>query len=258
MKELKAKDLNFINAAFKKEPMDSGKKRKIFLISIPVLIVVLCLGSFGILQLQHLKSNRNMDHYKETISTLENSSTYQQAGEIEKKLAGLQDESNNAEALQSALNSYPEMSQIFFSQLNSCLTSQISITSYAYTAEDGLFVIEGKARGIEETASYVQRLRNTGLFSKLEYSGYNEELVEKKDDTTQSDATLTQLQKTADETAAIAAANPSDVSAQLAAQIAAMQLSNAKQTAAIPTNEPGAVTTTGSGSYLFAITGILN
>lgn len=258
MKELKVKDLNFINAAFKKEPMNSETKKKIILFGVPILIVVLCLGSFGILQLQYLKSNMSANTYTTAISDLENSSTYQQAVEIEKKISNLQEENDNAEALQSALNSYPEMSQIFFSQLNRCITSQISITSYNYTADDGLFVIEGKANGISETAAYVQRLRNTGLFYQLEYSGYNEEMVEQKADTTESDTELAQLQQTADETAAIAAANPDDVSAQLAAQIAAMQLATAKQSAANDTTAPEQVTTTGNGYYLFAITGILN
>jgi hypothetical protein len=197
-----------------------------------------------------------MDNYETSITEIESNSTYQQAVKIKNQIAILEEENKNAEQLQITLNSYPQLSISFFNQLNYCITNQITIISYDYNAGDGFFTINGKANGIAETAAFVDRLRQTGLFYALDYGGYTEELIEEVAENTETDE-LAELQKTADETAAIAAANPDDVSAQLAAQIAAMQLSTAKQSAANDTDN-AEVTTIGSGNYLFAVTGILN
>ncbi len=258
MKELKSKDLNFIKAAFIKEPTENKTRKKTVLLFIPILLLVAGLGSFGVLQIRYLANAAELNRLMEQIATLSGDAGYQKAVAAYNQITSLSAEYDNANQVQTALDSYPDFSKSFFTQVEACITNQITVSSYDYSAADGLFVMSGKAVGIVETAAFVRRLRNLGLFSELNYTGYSEEQVETAVETTsETDEEIAALQKTADTAAATAAANPEDVSAQLAAQIAAMQLASAKSAAKEETEDTTQVTVTGSGNYLFEITGIL-
>lgn len=254
MNELRKKDLNFIKAAHIKRTTNTRERNKKLLIILPTAFIVLNLLVFSVLKLFYVYKVHVAKQQENTITALSADNDYQRAAQLQATIAALQTQYDEAMAIKNTISASPLPPLRFFNELGNLTTNQVKISNYTFSTEEGKVVFNGKANGISETAAFVKRLRSSGFFSDVSYTGYTEEQVTKTTTTkTAKTEALQEMEKAAAAAAATAAANPGDVSAQMAAQLAAMQLATAKKEAAEDSHQTQ-VTVSGSGSYLFVIT----
>ncbi len=178
MKALSKKDLNFARAEeLSGKPSGkapSGQGKRMALIVFPFLLLVAGLMVWGGLQWQYRSDSRKAENQAVQVGSILGDSGYRQALLAEKRMKELETEYRNAWTVRQALDSYPSLSQAFFQTILSSAGTQAEITGFVYSASDGLLVMTGTAYGILDTAEFVGRLRQTGLFESISYTGYTE------------------------------------------------------------------------------------
>lgn len=172
MRQLQQKDLNFLKAVQTVQPIKKRNGKKGMLIAFPAVLLVAGLGSWGGLQWQYLTLNSAMEENAITVDNMAGDGQYQQALDAEKTLSALRAKVENARLARQALNSYPALTSGLFDQILECAGDSIRITGYSYSASDGLLVISGEAEGIGDAALFVGKLRVSGIFVSLGYTGY--------------------------------------------------------------------------------------
>ncbi len=153
----------------KKEQSSKSGKRITLILPLALLLLIL-LGISGKLLLNNMEKRREADALDAELATL--SAEYDSALSLE----GRRDESAATyESLSSArfvFTLYPSLTQDLFMQVRTCAAGIFNISQYAYEETTGMLTINASAASVNEVPLFVQRLRDTGLFSLVQYTGY--------------------------------------------------------------------------------------
>lgn len=180
MKQLQSKDINFLRML---QPVQQAKQKgskKGLLVIPPLLMLILGIGAWGLLQWQHWIYVKQTDTCAKQIEDIKTDAQYIQAREAEEKLAALQEKVKEAQLVRDALDSYPMLTGSLFETIQQCAGETIEITGYSYNAVDGLFIISGKAQGISDAAVFVGKLRVSGIYATLGYTGHFLDLTDEE------------------------------------------------------------------------------
>lgn len=172
MQKLKNKDIDLIKVY--KQKSEPSKYASLIKLAIgPVLFSVISLGIFGALLVQNhnLESeiddmNKETQKIQEEIANNPNLERYQ----------SLQNAINDVEkykTLYSDIQSYPQLSQNTFDTILIASGIDVNVTSFSYTRESQVISLSIEATGAESPGEFVTRLKETGAFSKVDYSGYS-------------------------------------------------------------------------------------
>lgn len=172
MKKLQPKDLNFIKALTVKLPADGKTAKKRWVIAMPIVLFAVLGLAWGGLQLQYAFQLVQFDRETLAVTTMTGDESYRQAVKVEKQATDAAAAIANAEELRVVLDGYPALSKGFFDQINACGMGQVQVQSYNYVVDSAAFILTGTAGSVDQVADYVSRLRSTGLFDALSYTGY--------------------------------------------------------------------------------------
>lgn len=172
MKALKTKDINLLTAPYVSPNKRPTGKRVRGVVLFPILLLVLGLGWFAAVKVQTFLTEREMTKLQQSITELRGDADYQDALLAETELSALNTDVQTMQTIRQMLDSYPVLNGAVFDALSGVTGSDIRITGYAYTAADGSLSLTGRAGGVTSAAAFVSRLRQTGLFSTISYSGY--------------------------------------------------------------------------------------
>lgn len=156
----------------KKEQGGKSSKRTALILPL-VLLAVVMLGISGRLLLNNMEKTRQLAALEDETAAL--STAYDSAQSLEAR----RDETTETyEALSSArflFELYPTLTEDLFAQVRDCAAGIFNISQYAYDETNGILIIHASAASVNEVPQFVQRLRDTELFSLVQYTGYTSE-----------------------------------------------------------------------------------
>ena len=170
-------DLNFIRAAGIRQKTEKSVRSKRHLWPLlPAALLFVGMGTWGLLQWRTTSLEKEKANCTAAIQAIQADTSYQQAIALETELAGLQKNNTVAAAVRNAVDSYPTLSKSLFTKLAAAAGGTITVNGYSYHAADGLLTLNGQTNNAVEIAAFVQRLRQTDLFTSLSYSGYSKKI----------------------------------------------------------------------------------
>lgn len=181
MRRLKQKDINFLLPMAKKKQINVAQLKKAGIVLLPVLLLGGCVSFWAALTFSQQDMRRELDELNLKMSMLQGGNAYATAQEFQKANNAKQAYLDNLMLVSACAETYPAMGTSFFSTLENCLTADIWLNSMQYTAPDCTLVLYGTARNVGDTADFVERLRKTGNFAEVTYSGWqNTERLEQE------------------------------------------------------------------------------
>ncbi|MDD3307279.1 MAG: hypothetical protein PHO29_09330, partial [Acetobacterium sp.] len=103
-----------------------------------------------------------------------NQTEYLQAKALIDEVSGIQAEISSIEAINSAIQSNPNLVSVMMNSIVSQGNNVIIINSLDYDGSTGAIQIVAIANNEKEAARYIERLKGTGYFTDVEYTGYAE------------------------------------------------------------------------------------
>lgn len=99
--------------------------------------------------------------------------SYQKAKDLEEQLLEIQGAIAAAERTEENLSVYPELSSAVLERLEAVGGSQVDLQVSGYDAETGVLTFRAGSPEVIDIPSYIEKLRDTGLFHTVDYTGYS-------------------------------------------------------------------------------------
>ena len=156
MKKLPSKGIDFLHAQQdRKAARATVGGKKFLLAALPIVLLAGGMGTFGLLSWQHYQYSLRSESLAQAVGAMDTDSVYQRA---------------RARAVRDAIDSYPSLSAELFGVIRASTLDGMRLDDLTYA--DGTLSIAGTASRIDDTAAYVARLRTSGYFLGVDYTGY--------------------------------------------------------------------------------------
>lgn len=164
------KDINFIASYHREKAVDRLRLRRRAAYIAPLAgICVVLLAVFAVLQIALAGKNQQLDQLEGYIDR--HMPAYEEAMALTAQRDALAQAADALQASAQGQAAYPTLDQELFGKVAACTDADFTIQSYRY---DGVTLQLGaKAASAEVMPQAVQKLRDTGLFYAIDYTGYN-------------------------------------------------------------------------------------
>lgn len=171
MKKLPSKGIDFLHAQQDRKAARAPVGGKKFLLAaLPIVLLAGGMGIFGLLSWQHYQYSLRSESLAQAVGAMDTDSVYQRALAAQAQAAALQKQVDSARAVRDAIDSYPSLSAELFGVIRASTLDGMRLDDLTYA--DGTLSIAGTASRIDDTAAYVARLRTSGYFLGVDYTGY--------------------------------------------------------------------------------------
>ncbi|MCB5939991.1 hypothetical protein LJB68_00245 [bacterium 210820-DFI.6.52] len=172
MKALRKKDIDYL--ARLKDGRRSG--RPILRIALLALPFALVLGAFAAAFFYYTgatsrlkKEDAPLQAYLQNPQNLQRQS---KAVELSDQLAGYTARRDALKSDLDALADYPRLYKELYRQVISLTGNAVQVESTSFSDETGLLSLELSSSGVKDAPTYIQKLRESGLFQDIAYRGY--------------------------------------------------------------------------------------
>jgi hypothetical protein len=141
---------------------------------LPVAMILICLIAFGVFFGLKYRSQEKLAEMNAYISDPNNQADYLQAKALTDEVSGIQAEVSKVEAINAAVNSNPDLVSVMMNSIATQGNNVIVINSLDYDGSTGAIEVVAIANNEKEAARYIERLKSTGYFTDVEYTGYAE------------------------------------------------------------------------------------
>lgn len=141
---------------------------------LPVAMILICLITFGVFYGLKYQAQQKLVEMNAYISDANNQAEYLQAKALTDEVSAIQAEVSNVEAINAAINSNPDLVSAMMNSIASQGNNVIALNSLDYDGTTGAIQIVAIASNEKEAARYIERLKSTGYFTDVEYTGYAE------------------------------------------------------------------------------------
>jgi len=117
-------------------------------------------------------AGKRLEEMNAYISDTNNQAEYLQAKELTDEVDSIQTEIDNIEMITAAVNSNPDLVSVMMNSLATQGNGVITLNALAYDGITGAIHIEATANNEKEAARYIERLKSTGYFTQVDYTGY--------------------------------------------------------------------------------------
>ncbi len=141
---------------------------------VPVALTVLfCAGGWYLLREDNLKMKAELDNLRTVLEAPENAAAYKEA--VEKRLYSdrLAAEAGEAKLLSERLAGYPLVDSGLLERIREAGAGTVSIEITGYDSDTGELIFEARSPEVIDAPDYVLKMRDTGLFEMVSYSGYS-------------------------------------------------------------------------------------
>lgn len=146
------------------------KTAKTLTIVLPLALMALALlGVAGKFLLDNRAKQAKIDALDARISEL--NAAYETADARAERLSDAQTELDTLSANRVMFNLYPVLTRDTLVQVRACATG-FTISDFTFDETTGVLGVKASSDSVNEVPAFVQRLRATGLFSKVQYTGY--------------------------------------------------------------------------------------
>ena len=141
---------------------------------LPAAMILICLITFGVFFGLKYQAQEKLEETNAYISDANNQAEYLQSKALTDEVSGIQTEVSNVEAINTAINSNPELVSVMMNSIASQGNNVITLNSLDYEGSTGAIQIVAIASNEKEAARYIERLKSTSYFTDVEYAGYAE------------------------------------------------------------------------------------
>lgn len=172
MKRMQGNGINLYEGYLQKSKREhGGKSAKLFTMLLPLLLLILVLGGFaGKILLDNREKNKELAALDEQIASL--SAAYEETQTLAVHRDDVVTTYESLSAARFLFELYPAPTKELFTEVIDCADRIFNISEYEYNETTGILVIDASAASVNEVPQFVQRLRDTGLFSLVQYTGY--------------------------------------------------------------------------------------
>lgn len=141
---------------------------------LPVAMILICLIVFGVFFGLKYSAQKKLEETNAFIGDANNQAEYIQAKELTDEVSAIQAEIASVEAINTAINSNPDLVSAMMNSIAAQGNNVVVLNSLDYDGSTGAIQIVAIANNEKEAARYIERLKSTGYFTDVEYTGYAE------------------------------------------------------------------------------------
>ena len=164
----KTKQVNLYQKWKKSGGMDKVVEKESFVKHIvpPVITLAVCMALFGAVSVWNLLESKKIDDINDWINDSQIQQQYQEADEVMKESERL------VEQKRQNLATYPDLDADIIGRIADASGSTMNVEVKSMDAETGLLTFHAVSSAVIDIPGYVNKLTQTGLFSSVDYSGY--------------------------------------------------------------------------------------
>ena len=171
-KMLKKKNINFYAAFYRKPAADRATVKKRLIYGIPGGIAAVMLVSGGVIYGQIIYHNIKINEIVEYLEQPEIAESYKEAATVAADKAAFESEVKYFTAINDQLGTYPVFSSDDITRIYGAAAGEVSLKAFSYDSQTGVVTLSAEAPKLDYAAQTAASLRNLGLFSEVQYSGY--------------------------------------------------------------------------------------
>ena len=142
------------------------------LVILGILLIVMVISSVALI-VRNLILTKSIDEVSKILNNANNQEMLAKINAIQSDAQGLENKINDIEKTKSAILTYPIYNSKVRDIILSCQDSVTSLNIISFDAKSGIIRIEARCVGANYTHSLVDKLNATGIFTNIEYNGYN-------------------------------------------------------------------------------------
>lgn len=165
---------------------------------IPIVLIVLFGSVFTYHTLQANNYQKEIDTYKKEKTQLQAKMDEGKVSETLELMTTLDARYENLSKVITNLSTYPRINRDIFVKIINACAYKVNVQNIDFDDKTGALLITASTKDINETAAFVQRLKDTQLFSGVDYNGYkevNEAKTEGDSEETPSEETTPETKK---------------------------------------------------------------
>lgn len=172
MQKLRNKDIDLLKVY--KQKSEPSKYASVMKLAIgPVLFTIFSLAIFGVLAFQNHNLESEIDNMNKETKRIQQEIASNPNLERYQSLQNAINDVEKYKTFYSNIQSYPQLSQNTFDTILIASGIDVNVTSFSYTRDSQVISLSIEATGAESPGEFVTRLKETGAFSKVDYSGYS-------------------------------------------------------------------------------------
>ena len=142
---------------------------------VPAAVFLLCMLPAAVFWVMNGVLLHEIGQKQEWIDSGEVQEQYQQALSLEQRLSDVESSIAAAELTGENLSVYPKLSNEILHQIRNAGGIGIQCRITGYDASTGILVFQAGSREVIDVPDYIQKLKNSGLFHTVNYTGYDYE-----------------------------------------------------------------------------------
>lgn len=139
---------------------------------IPGVTLLICLALIAGVNVWNMSTKRQIKEIDTWINDSANKKAYKAAEKVRKKGDQLIEAQSQVNRMKSNLATYPVLTEEMTATIVNSGGSQIQVEIESMDAETGLLTFHAVSPTVIDIPGYISRLTDTGLFSSVDYSGY--------------------------------------------------------------------------------------
>lgn len=138
----------------------------------PGITLLICLALTAGVKTWNMVTNNEIKDLNTWMQDSTNKKAYKEANKVKKKSEQLDEAQSQVNQMKANLATYPDLNEEMIATIVNSSGSQISVQIESMDAETGLLTFHAISNAVIDIPGYVSRLTDTGLFSSVDYSGY--------------------------------------------------------------------------------------
>lgn len=167
-------DINLMDAYKQSSLVKKDSKFKNKALIVPLGLATLFIGVFAVFFIINTLMQRNLDWTNQYINDEKVQAEYSQAQTLDKQVSLIGAEVSNIETIKKAIGTNPKVISEKISRIGVLTNGVIALNGMTYDNAAGNINISATAINEQEAATYIQRLKDTGYFTQVVYTGYSE------------------------------------------------------------------------------------
>lgn len=139
---------------------------------VPGVTLLICLALIAGVNVWNMVTKSQVEEVNTWIEDSENQKAYKAANKVKKKSEQIAEAQSQVNQMKKNLATYPDLTEETIATIVNSSGSQINVQIESMDAETGLLTFHAVSNAVIDIPGYVSRLTDTGLFSSVDYSGY--------------------------------------------------------------------------------------
>ncbi len=135
-------------------------------------VLIVCVLAWGVLLRMNLSLSNKTDDINDWLNDPNVIEQYNEAAEKQKENDRLVQGLQQVQNLTDALATYPAVDSTLMAKISAAGGEQVSMVLTGYDATTGALQFDAQSSNVIDIPSYVLALQKTGLFQKVDYTGY--------------------------------------------------------------------------------------